>query len=1237
VEGHEIHQNINLLSSDEEPQEINSNHLEEEFQVYTVEDAVRRIEEETRQMIQNSGWKKSSAPNQGPSAIKADSKPPALTPRIEESKNTPTKRDKRPNFIEDNSSKHKVPIAKMKLDSVTFSDIVNYESNDDLVSLTGDRKFKVSNHLSNKLSSNKSSTIGQRPQATNYALEQQMAPEIDYNQKFKETVVESSNEKNINLLTFSNHKIGQVKRDSDMVNVGDSSVLTSQATNFGMNRNFEESKREHSNQSSQKKTNYYVPRANINMNLSNNTHQKSNIQQNTPQRDTKRTEENIVTMLNRISEELGLSGDTIVSKSIKKEKINEKKTLEIQDSYNDYAVFEDPEAPENQLYNSSSSKRNSPKKKDSSEKKIPSTNKTTHRAIEKSNEAKRIEKLKQKRALEKKLKELEELEKLVQQKEQSKRAKKRAILTIQRWVRGHLTRKEIQGIKNNAWYIRKLRRMLSVAIKKMQTKFVKSLIYQLQKWGKEKHIKLLKLQVEGASHKKSKNYEPLLEDNHITPVKAKTFYKRSSNMISDRVNEKIIAFVRGWKIRKIMKWSEIIEIIKRSNDVSISIKLSQYNPQNNNFIREFLDQKRQIVERFLFTIKKLYHTGAWTKTYKLEDTEKSGKKVFYNPNVVVNLSMPTDVKQNLIQSTSTIRPPMMHLNSICSQIVAYNQPNSHMNNPNRDFMFGKNAYAPPAQYQTSPFRNQGYNPFQKDNPNFFTPINQNMRYALPVGMSVTDGGRPSDAEALKLVNQVLNSGSPISNRLSSFQNPPSQRPIPQNVVKTPVVPEIQQPIKSEMRETVEFPSQHNASITTFTPINVDDIPIKSQNDFQPIINNSPGKIEEVANSTLTSIEPPKYDFEEILKKALQEQGIDSKLENKKQKPSVQKKKKATFLKKKKRYDPKEAIKKEKQQRNSRSKCLILESKSKYKSALPKELLKNKQESENESDQHSESEENEVEEQLMRQIKTKPKQVILRPKDPNDSDDEEQQSKDDNNEDQEGEGDNEDDPETKKNCKPKPFLKRKTRAVKFQKLNWNNVKSKTDWWTKRSARSEHRDKSVSKVNKSQIAKPNKQQEKEKSKPKVGNKTFNNIQSRIDTGIRKAQRRIGSEDSNKDSFEYHNHYNLGEYANENTNPLANQKSAFVKNNLNFPPVIDVRRYQLNHHQIDNSNVNYEVFSSGDDLNPHQDDEFNYNQMQNQYVQNPENYTNIYNQSPSEDQFDQEDIPNGKKKRLQFSTKK
>ena len=58
--------------------------------------------------------------------------------------------------------------------------------------------------------------------------------------------------------------------------------------------------------------------------------------------------------------------------------------------------------------------------------------------------------------------------------------------------------------------------------------------------------------------------------------------------------------------------------------------------------------------------------------------------------------------------------------------------------------------------------------------------------------------------------------------------------------------------------------------------------------------------------------------------------------------------------------------------------------------------------------------------------------------------------------------------------------------------------------------------------------NKQQEE---KPVLKNNKLNNVQSRIDTGIRRNKpNQFGSEESNENSFEAANQYNIGEYANE-----------------------------------------------------------------------------------------------------------
>ena len=88
--------------------------------------------------------------------------------------------------------KYKVPIAKTKLESVCFSDIVNYESNDEIVSLTGDRKHQLTSHLENKLNSNKSSMMGSKGQnqpPINKIINKQNTADLAQQKKVQETVV----------------------------------------------------------------------------------------------------------------------------------------------------------------------------------------------------------------------------------------------------------------------------------------------------------------------------------------------------------------------------------------------------------------------------------------------------------------------------------------------------------------------------------------------------------------------------------------------------------------------------------------------------------------------------------------------------------------------------------------------------------------------------------------------------------------------------------------------------------------------------------------------------------------------------------------------------------------------------------------------------------------------------------------------------------------------------------------
>lgn len=95
-------------------------------------------------------------------------------------------------------------MVKTKLESVCFSDIVNYESNDEVVSLTEDRKLHPTNHLENKLNSNKSSTIGSKIQSQpkiNKAINKQNVIDMNQQQKIQEIKV-NLNDKSKDELSF---------------------------------------------------------------------------------------------------------------------------------------------------------------------------------------------------------------------------------------------------------------------------------------------------------------------------------------------------------------------------------------------------------------------------------------------------------------------------------------------------------------------------------------------------------------------------------------------------------------------------------------------------------------------------------------------------------------------------------------------------------------------------------------------------------------------------------------------------------------------------------------------------------------------------------------------------------------------------------------------------------------------------------------------------------------------------
>lgn len=157
------------------------------------------------------------------------------------------------------------------------------------------------------------------------------------------------------------------------------------------------------------------------------------------------------TPLNRISEEVVQSGESVASKAAQQvEKVRNQspqksptKGFQIQESYHDFVTFDDSD-PMNK------NSKFSEQKQQSAQKSAKKQGSKTHRENEKSNNAKRRQKLEQKRKLEKKLKELEELERLVMEKERKKKMRKWAVLVIQRWVRGHLARKQFELVKRDA-------------------------------------------------------------------------------------------------------------------------------------------------------------------------------------------------------------------------------------------------------------------------------------------------------------------------------------------------------------------------------------------------------------------------------------------------------------------------------------------------------------------------------------------------------------------------------------------------------------------------------------------------------------------------------------------------------------------------------------------------------------------------------------------------------------------
>ena len=155
------------------------------------------------------------------------------------------------------------------------------------------------------------------------------------------------------------------------------------------------------------------------------------------------------------------------------------------------------------------------------------------------------------------------------------------------------------------------------------------------------------------------------------------------------------------------------------------------------------------------------------------------------------------------------------------------------------------------QVPISPYRQLNFNPMNQvhvQNPHLAV---QNQRYAVPrsIGVSISEN-RPSDVEAMNLVNQVLESTSPINSRALIAMHEKEIHLSPQKILghfhqPNPVVPEFQHPKRQAIRETIDIPIQQQMmSLNTFTPVNVEDMPAQSKQQLElSRISGSPEKIQ----------------------------------------------------------------------------------------------------------------------------------------------------------------------------------------------------------------------------------------------------------------------------------------------------------------------------------------------------------------------------------------------------------
>ena len=111
--------------------------------------------------------------------------------------------------------------------------------------------------------------------------------------------------------------------------------------------------------------------------------------------------------------------------------------------------------------------------------KSPQTGSSTQLAVEKD------EVMRRKQAQELKRKqEIEDLKRKAREKEEARRLKIHSAIFIQRWVRGHLVRLNLKRQQLNFKYMRKFRRMMSVALGRRRKMLLRRLKTGMKEAGK---------------------------------------------------------------------------------------------------------------------------------------------------------------------------------------------------------------------------------------------------------------------------------------------------------------------------------------------------------------------------------------------------------------------------------------------------------------------------------------------------------------------------------------------------------------------------------------------------------------------------------------------------------------------------------------------------------------------------------------------------------------------------------